>query len=146
MSIRMAVPADIPTLEDIAAKAYSPYVVRMGLEPAPMRPDFATHIAADTVFVWDEGGVQAYAVIVAGDGEPLLDNIAANPEVQGQRLGSKLLAQVESHLRGEGFDAYTLYTNVHMTENIAWYTRAGFTETGRGMQDGFERVFFRKEL
>lgn len=146
MTTRIAVPADIPTLEEIAVKAYAPYVARMGQEPAPMRPDFADHIANDTVFVWDDAGVKAYAVLVTDGSEPLLDNIAADPEVQGQRLGSKLLAHVEAHLREKGFEAYSLYTNVHMTENIAWYRRAGFAETGRGSQDGFDRVYFRKAL
>lgn len=111
-----------------------------------MRPDFAAHIAKDTVFVWDDEGVGAYAVVIFGKGEPLLDNIAVDPDAQGERLGTRLLEQVEDHLREEGFTAYTLYTNVHMTENIAWYARAGFTETGRGSQDGFDRAFFRKEL
>ena len=146
MTIRLATSNDIPELQEIAVKAYAPYVERMGLEPAPMRPDFAAHIAADTVFVWDESGVKAYAVVVMGEGEPLLDNIAVDPATQGQRLGSKLLGHLEAHLRDEGFSAYTLYTNVHMVENIAWYLRVGFTETGRGTQDRFERVFFRKEL
>jgi len=142
----MAVPVDIPTLKDIAVRAYEPYIERMGQEPAPMRPDFAGHIADDTVFVWDDGGVRAYAVIVIGEGEPLLENIAVDPKAQGEKLGSKLLNHVEMLLRQKGFGVVTLYTNVHMTENIAWYTRAGFAETRRGMQDGFERVFFRKEL
>jgi ribosomal protein S18 acetylase RimI-like enzyme len=146
MTIRTAVPADISALEEIAVKAYAPYVARMGQEPAPMRPNFVSHVAADKVFVWDEGGVQAYAVVVIGDDEPVLDNIAADPAVQGQRLGSKLLAYIEAYLREDGFNACTLYTNVHMTENIVWYTRAGFIETGRGIQNGFERVFFRKTL
>lgn len=146
MTIRLARPGDIPAMQEIAVLAYEPYVARMGQEPAPMRPDFAGHIANDIVFVWDDGGVRAYAVIITGEGEPLLDNIAVDPNAQGQRLGSKLLSHVEAHLSEQGVSAYTLYTNVHMTENIAWYSRSGFTETGRGMQDGFERVFFRKAL
>ena len=146
MTVRLARPSDVSAMQEIAVRAYEPYVARMGREPAPMRPDFARHIAADTVFVWDDGDVKAYAVVITGGSEPLLDNIAADPAVQGQRLGSKLLAHVEVRLREEGFKAYSLYTNVHMTENIAWYTRAGFTETGRGTQDGFDRVFFRKAL
>lgn len=146
MSIRLARSDDIPVLQQIAVQAYEPYVARMGQEPAPMRPDFAGHIAKDTVFVWDDEGVRAYAVVIFGKGEPLLDNIAVDPDAQGDRLGSRLLGQVEDHLREEGYTAYTLYTNVHMTENIAWYRRSGFIETGRGHQDGFDRVFFRKEL
>lgn len=146
MTIRLAKADDIPALQAIAVRAYEPYVARMGQEPAPMRPDFADHIAKDTVFVCDEGGVKAFAIIIVGEKEPLLDNIAVDPKAQGERLGSKLLAHVEQYLREEGCGAYTLYTNVHMTENIAWYRRAGFTETGRGSQDGFDRVFFRKAL
>ena len=148
MHIRPADGPDILRLQDIAVRAYEPYIERMGQEPAPMRPDFAGHIADDTVFVWDDGGVRAYAVIVIviGEGEPLLENIAVDPKAQGEKLGSKLLNHVEMLLRQKGFGVVTLYTNVHMTENIAWYTRAGFAETRRGMQDGFERVFFRKEL
>lgn len=146
MSIRMARLGDVPVLQEIAVRAYETYVTRMGQEPAPMRPDFAEHIADDTVFVWDDGAVRAYAVIVIGEGEPLLDNIAVDPKAQGEKLGSKLLNHVEMRLRQKGFGVVTLYTNVHMTENIAWYTRAGFAETRRGMQDGFERVVFRKEL
>lgn len=135
MHIRPADGPDILRLQDIAVRAYEPYIERMGQEPAPMRPDFAGHIADDTVFVWDDGGVRAYAVIVIGEGEPLLENIAVDPKAQGEKLGSKLLNHVEMLLRQKGFGVVTLYTNVHMTENIAWYTRAGF-----------ERVFFRKEL
>lgn len=146
MTVRLARPDDIPEIQEIAVRAYEPYVARMGQEPAPMRPNFMRHLTNDIVFVWDDGGVRAYAVIVTGEGEPLLDNIAVDPCTQGQRLGSKLLSHVEAHLSKQGFSAYVLYTNVHMTENIAWYSRSGFTETGRGTQDGFERVFFRKEI
>ncbi len=146
MSIRLATHDDIVALKDIAVRAYAPYVARMGQEPAPMRPDFAGHIAKDTVFVWDEDGVQAYAVIVLGHDDPLLDNIAVDPDAQRRRLGAQLLSHVEDYLRQKGFRAVTLYTNVHMTENIGWYDRAGFIETGRGRQDGFDRVFFRKTL
>jgi len=33
-----------------------------------------------------------------------------------------------------------------MTENIAFYTRLGFTETSRGHEDGYDRVFMTKRL
>jgi hypothetical protein len=39
-----------------------------------------------------------------------------------------------------------LYTNAAMTENLAYYSRRGYTETHRAHQDGFHRVFFRKRL
>lgn len=39
-----------------------------------------------------------------------------------------------------------LYTNEAMTENLSYYPRHGYTETHRGEQDGFRRVFFRKQV
>ena len=40
----------------------------------------------------------------------------------------------------------TLYTHETMVENIAFYTRLGFRETGRRTDDGFRRVFMEKRL
>lgn len=39
-----------------------------------------------------------------------------------------------------------LYTNVKMVENLALYKKLGYTEVGRWEEDGFERVFFVKEV
>jgi hypothetical protein len=33
-----------------------------------------------------------------------------------------------------------------MTENLTFYPALGYDETGRGVQDGFARVFYRKAL
>ena len=42
--------------------------------------------------------------------------------------------------------AVELYTNAQMTENQSLYHRLGYAETGRAMEDEFDRVFYRKEL
>ena len=39
-----------------------------------------------------------------------------------------------------------LYTNEAMTENLSFYPRHGYRETGRAVQDGFRRVFFSKTV
>jgi hypothetical protein len=39
-----------------------------------------------------------------------------------------------------------LCTNEAMTENLEFYPRRGFRETGRGVQDGYHRVFFAKAV
>ncbi|MDA9022958.1 hypothetical protein N9I56_05710 [Alphaproteobacteria bacterium] len=39
-----------------------------------------------------------------------------------------------------------LYTNEKMYENIDWYKRIGYSEFKRKTVDGFERVYFIKEL
>jgi hypothetical protein len=39
-----------------------------------------------------------------------------------------------------------LVTNELMTENLEYYPRRGYAETGRGTQDGYRRVFFSKAV
>ncbi len=56
------------------------------------------------------------------------------------------MAFAEEHARTEGLAEVVLYTNERMTENLRFYPALGFTETGRGVQDGFARVFYRKAV
>ena len=39
-----------------------------------------------------------------------------------------------------------LCTNEAMTENLVYYPRHGYRETGRAIEDGYRRVFFSKSL
>jgi ribosomal protein S18 acetylase RimI-like enzyme len=52
----------------------------------------------------------------------------------------------EERARHAGLAEVTLYTNARMTENLRFYPALGYTEAGRGVQDGFDRVFFKKTL
>ena len=45
-----------------------------------------------------------------------------------------------------GFSEVRLYTNEAMTENLSFYPRHGYHETGRAVQEGFRRVFFSKTV
>lgn len=64
----------------------------------------------------------------------------------GHGIGRALIAQVEATARKQGLAAVELYTNEKMTENLALYPRLGYRETGCHIEDGFARVFFRKDL
>ena len=66
--------------------------------------------------------------------------------MQGQGLGNRLLALAEDEARRLGLPEVRLYTNVTMTENLAYYPRRGYVETHRAQQYGFHRVFFRKPV
>ncbi len=46
----------------------------------------------------------------------------------------------------QGFSAVELYTNEKMTKNLQPYPYLGYREIGRWEEDGFNRVFFKKEL
>ncbi len=52
----------------------------------------------------------------------------------------------ETEARRRGYDHIRLYTHVLMTENIAIYRRAGYVETHRIAEKGFDRVYMTKNL
>jgi len=145
--IRRAGPGDVAALRAIAAAAYEKYVPRIGRAPAPMTADYAQPVSAGQAWaaVQDEV-VVGFAILIAETGYLLLENVAVLPAAQGGGVGGRLLALAEEQARGLGLAEVRLYTNEAMTENIAYYTRHGYTETGRQEQAGFRRVFFRKPV
>jgi hypothetical protein len=52
----------------------------------------------------------------------------------------------EDEARRHGLPEVRLYTNAAMTENVSYYARQGYRETHRAVDEGFDRVFFVKEL
>ena len=57
-----------------------------------------------------------------------------------------LVSFAEDRTRALGLQAIELYTNEAMVENLELYPRLGFVETGRRVEDGFRRVYFKKTL
>ena len=146
--IRPATGGDADAIRAVAGSAYLQYVEAIGRKPAPMVADFVKHLEDDTVFVaetGDGGGIAGYAVVLVKNGEYWLENIAVAPAQSGRGVGSALVKHVEAWISRRA-DMYRLYTNVKMERNIGWYRRLGFEETGRALEDGFERVFFAKKL
>ncbi len=57
-----------------------------------------------------------------------------------------LLERAERDAVELGLTEVRLYTNEAMTENLTFYPRHGYRETGRALQDGFRRVYFSKTV
>ena len=134
----------------IATAAYADYVPLMGQKPAPMLADYAVHIARDIVFVAERDidgttDIVGFAIIIEKGEGYWLENIAVAPLAMGCGLGRTLMESVEDYLRPL-CDRYQLYTNVKMERNIGWDHKLGFTETFRGVVDGYDRVYFEKEI
>ena len=146
--IRPATGGDADAIRAIAESAYLQYVEAIGRKPAPMVADFTGHLKDDTVFVAEAGnggGIAGYAIVLVRNGEYWLENIAVAPAQSGRGVGSALIKHIEAWIALRA-DMYRLYTNVKMERNIGWYRNLGFEETGRAVEDGFERVFFAKRL
>ncbi|HEX3954555.1 MAG TPA: GNAT family N-acetyltransferase [Stellaceae bacterium] len=151
--IRAATQADRAAVEDIVQAAYSTYIERIGKKPGPMLDDYRRLIADGAVSVIEasvieasDGTVAAIIVLLPQPDHLLLDNIAVAPSHQGRGLGRWLIDFAEREARRRGTPELRLYTHAMMTENITLYERLGFSETGRGHQDGYDRVFMRKPL
>ena len=74
------------------------------------------------------------------------ENVAVEPTEQGHGHGRALVSFAERHARECGLAAVELYTNEAMAANIRLYPRLGYVETGRRVDDGYHRVYFRKTL
>ena len=147
IEIRQARPADVAAVRNCAAAAYELYVERIGKQPAPMVADFAGQVGKGHVWVACDGGfVCGFAVFFACGDEMFLENVAVAPAHQGKGIGGQLIAFVEDSARNAGLGAVELYTNVKMLENLEMYPKLGYRETGRRREDGFDRVYFHKEL
>lgn len=111
-----------------------------------MRADFRTQIDLGYVFVANLNACFAGYVVFYPEGDHLhLENVAVLPTHTGKGVGSALVRFVEFCASSQGYSAVELYTNEAMTENLRMYPRLGYAEIRRAEQDGFERVFFRKD-
>jgi ribosomal protein S18 acetylase RimI-like enzyme len=144
--VRPAADEDVPALRVIARAAYEGYVPRIGRAPAPMTADYAQAVRSGHAWVAADHEVVGFVILIPQPGYLLLENVAVLPAAQGRGFGARLLALAEDEAHRLGLGEIRLYTNEAMTENLAYYQRHGYIETGRGEEDGFRRVFFRKRL
>ena len=148
MAIRQALPEDAHSIKACAYDAYSHYVERMGKDPAPMMADFESQIGQGIVYVSsdDENNIQGFIVFYPKNDHLHLENVAVFAQYQGMGIGKKLIAFCENSARQSGYSAVELYTNEKISENLDVYPHLGYREFDRRSEDGFNRVFFKKEI
>jgi ribosomal protein S18 acetylase RimI-like enzyme len=148
LALRLAVADDVAAVRRCVDAAYTPYIERIGRPPGPMTDDYPALIDRGAVFVAPEDD-QSFAAVAVMWPEPdhlFIENLAVWPDRQGQGLGTRLIEACEAHARALGLDELRLYTHELMTENLEFYPHRGFTEVDRRTEDGFQRVYFRKQL
>ena len=146
-AVRRARLADSTAIAACAAAAYQGYVARIGRKPAPMVADFAAHIAAGEVHVLAAGdALWGFIVMRSAADHLFVENVAVWPERQGGGAGRRLMEFAEATARKLGLPAIRLYTNVKMTENLPFYEGLGFVEVERRHEDGFDRIYFSRQL
>ena len=151
--IRKAAERDREGLEAAVMDAFGVYLSRMDRKPYPMLEDYGVYIRAGQAFVLEDGGadgetagqrsIQACIVLVPGaDGALSLEVLAVSGDAQGRGYGRALVDFALRRAKTLGCRRLKLYTNEVMTEAQAFYTCLGFTETRRGLDAGYRRVFY----
>jgi len=147
VSIRRAEPTDAAAIAALVSQAYTPYIERIGREPAPMTHDYDAAVAAGHTWVAESSGqLVGMLFLVPASDHLLVDTIAVADGARGLGIGATLLAVADEQARQMELPEVRLYTNAAMTENLSYYPRRGYRETHRAGEDGFARVYFTKSL
>jgi ribosomal protein S18 acetylase RimI-like enzyme len=138
---------DLTAIRALVEAAYAPWIAAIGRRPGPMDDDYAARVTAGEVLVAEDAGRLVALLVTERHADHLLiDNIAVVPAAQGRGLGRAMLAAAEAEARAAGLWRLRLYTHALMASNIGLYRRAGFTETARITEKGFDRVYMEKTL
>lgn len=150
ISINKATSEDVPVITSMVDAAYSKYIERIGKAPAPMTADYHQLMCTHEIFVLQKSNGKIMGSIMLRSDPPSdsiqINNLVVDPSAQGLGYGRVLMGYAENIAKSRGHSSLTLYTNVKMYENLGLYVKLGFFETERKVEDGFERVYFRKPL
>ncbi len=147
LTLREAKATDTGDISACVRRAYQRFERRLGCAPAPMLQDYRQVIASAQVWVAVIGErVLGVLVLSAGSAGMVLENVAVDPQAQGQGVGKQLLLLAERLALEAGHPSLDLYTNVLMVENRVLYGRFGYREYAIRQEDGFRRVYMRKAL
>jgi N-acetylglutamate synthase-like GNAT family acetyltransferase len=145
--LRRATGDDIDAIKGLITESFGKYVERIGKPPAPMLADYAGLLDTSRIWILERRDAVIAVLVTQHHGDHLLlDTVAVAPGAQGGGHGRRLLERAERDATEQGLSELRLVTNEAMTENLVFYPRHGYRETGRAIQDGYRRVFFSKSL
>lgn len=155
----------VPAVRAMVQAAYAKYVDRIGRPPAPMLADYDKILEEDKQEVWvlavpesssdtnpssSSSSNTMGSIILAPDPSCAaalkINNLVVDPNSQGKGYGRVLMGFAEDLAKTRGLYKLTLFTNVMMWENIGLYAKLGFAEVDRRVEEGYERVYFEKDL
>ncbi|KAJ6019591.1 hypothetical protein N7499_009444 [Penicillium canescens] len=140
---------DIQAIKSMVNSAYSKYIERIGKPPAPMTEDWEQEMETHEVMMLKDNDQTVGSIDFHVDDQTnslKINNVVVDVGSQGRGYGYWMMKHAEIEGRERGLSSITLFTNVNMIENVRFYGKLGFIETERKMEDGFERIYFRKSL
>ncbi|RSM72028.1 GNAT family N-acetyltransferase [Amycolatopsis sp. WAC 01375] len=144
--IRLAVPEDLPVLQDIERAAGEPF---RALGMAAIADDDPPSIADLTAFqrdgrawVQDAGdGPVAYLLAEVVDGHGHIEQVSVHPDHARRGLGRRLIEHAAGWASREGLAGLTLTTYAEVPWNAPYYARLGFvTLDEESLSEGLRAV------
>ena len=119
------------------------------LESRVVRPDseLAWKIRAGMVhLICDAGGVLGFISFSAIADHLYVDTVAVLPTRRCKGIGSRLLAFVEAEAARLRLGSVKLLADGLACDNVLFFQRRDYRETGRCEEPGFSRVYFSKSM
>jgi 2-methylisocitrate lyase-like PEP mutase family enzyme/ribosomal protein S18 acetylase RimI-like enzyme len=151
MKLRRATPDDASAIAQLAVASYAQWTAVMGIAPAPAVAPYGEYLRDSKhwegwVLPGQNGGLQASLLFNITPASFELWSVAVAPDAVGSGLGRQLMLFAEQRAREKGYREITLFTNIKMVANRAWYARLGYEETGRKNVEGRTAVTMMKRL
>lgn len=147
MEIRAASQMDAAAVVACATQAFASTLVSTDWADAEADKQLNAQVlnGAVSVILSDEA-VLGYITLWPAADHLFIDSVAVLPGSRDQGLGSLLLLFAEHEAARRRLGSIRLFTMETMADNRGFYERRGYRETGRCNDDGFARVFYRKEV
>jgi GNAT superfamily N-acetyltransferase len=135
--LRRAQPSETEKIAAFQRAAYEGNRATLGVEPIPLKADYAKILRHYEVWLHEDGGKLGGVLILEPRADDLLIwSVATAADARGSGLGNRLLATAESRARELGKGTMRLYTGELLVNNVAWYQRRGYKiERTEAMRD-----------
>ena len=150
IEIRLAESRDAPAIATLLADSFAEYKSLYTSEgyaaTAITSEQVANRISEGPVWVAlaDESVAGTVSVVVRGE-SLYVRGMAVRPSARGQRIGERLLAQVERFAESKGIRRLFLSTTPFLDRAIRLYERQGFQRTDQGSHDLYGTPLFTME-
>ena len=147
VAFRRATDGDRVHVEALQAAAYAKNRRLLGLEPLPLKADYADIFATMEVWLAEERDrLRGVLILELRPDDLLIWSIAAAPDAQGQGLGPIMLDAAEVRAGQMHRSVIRLYTGSPLQSLIGWYQRHGYHVEGVEQLDDREITHMKKSL
>jgi GNAT superfamily N-acetyltransferase len=147
ITIRAATQTETGSVAACVCHAFIDYIPAIGKQPQPMLDDYQRLIDEGRVFAAFVEESLVGVLVLSEEADSLcIETLATHPRAQGQGIGKALLSFAESVARTNKAASIWLSTNSLMLHAQQIYHHLGFVVYDRRIVNGYDRIFFRKNL